>query len=492
MYKTSQNSASISILNNNLVLPAILILAAFLRTVFIGNHSFWVDELFTLQYAIANFPDMMQKIVSDGAHPPTYYILLHYWVSLFGDSEASLRTPSAIFSVLSVYFTYKIGELLFDRKVAVIAALLLTLSEYSIYYAQEARMYSLLAFTSVLSVYFLLKLLKQQNLWTVFNYVWSSTLLVYVHVYGLFIIVAQNIYILLSLYIFCDKDVGIHLKKWVLTQGCIILLSLPWLGFVIHRALRMAEEGFWVKTPTLHTVIQSFAALSGTYKGLPVWVLLMLLGIFSVVIIKLPFGRKLLTDKLALHEGRHVFLLSLLLFTPIIIPYVASQFLSPMYTTRGTIAGHFAFYLLVAIGILHLRWRSLRFAALGIVLALSLKQISSQNYVHSKTPQFKEIVDYLAMNMAETDAVVLCDQQHFIWPFKHYAKKQGLTSKITLIRNSQVLPVQLEADRLWLIRRTDRENPCQQLPPAISKNYIKADMKGKSFRHLDLTLLINM
>ena len=57
-------------------------------------------------------------------------------------------------------------------------------------------MYSLLAFTSVLSVYFLLRFLNKKTPWSLINYVWSSTLLVYTHLYGLFVLFAENLYIL--------------------------------------------------------------------------------------------------------------------------------------------------------------------------------------------------------------------------------------------------------------------------------------------------------
>ena len=146
-----------------LILIAIMALAAFLRIFLIGNHGLWLDELFSLRFAENNLQELIRNVALFDNHPPTYYILLHHWILLFGDSEVSLRIPSAIFSVLSVLFTYKVGNILFDRRVAAIAALLLALSGFSIYYAQEARMYSLLAFTSVLSVYFLLKHLNKNT-----------------------------------------------------------------------------------------------------------------------------------------------------------------------------------------------------------------------------------------------------------------------------------------------------------------------------------------
>ena len=125
-----QRYASGSTLKTSLMLSFILFLAAVLRIIFIGNHSLWLDELFSLRFSEFNLPELIREVAASDNHPPTYYIVLHYWVLFFGDSEASLRAPSALFSLLSVYFTYKVGELLFNKRVAALAALLLAVSEF--------------------------------------------------------------------------------------------------------------------------------------------------------------------------------------------------------------------------------------------------------------------------------------------------------------------------------------------------------------------------
>jgi len=488
MNKSSQSLGSGPVLNSKLLLLAILILAVVLRIIFIGTHSFWLDELYSLKFAENDLLDLIQEVAGFDNHPPTYYILLHYWISLFGDSEASLRTPSAIFGFLSVYFTYKVGELLFDKRVAAIAGFLLAVSEFSIYYSQEARMYSFLAFASVLSVYCLLKLLRQQTTWTLFNYVWSSTLLVYTHSYGLFIIVAENIYILAAIYAFNNKTVGIQIKHWVSAQTMIFLLSLPWLGMLVNRILNIGNEGFWVEKPTLSSIVTTFATFSGTFRGLAIWVLLMLLGMLCVFIVKTATGRNFINEQLAFDEGRHIFLLFLLLFTPIVLPYIISQFVTPIYSIRSAIAGHFAFYLLVANGIMHIRWKSIRFAALTIILALSLKALITQDYVHHNATEFKKAVEYLDKNTSKNDLVMICSHPHLDWPFKYYAEKQKFSPKILEVGDGIILPEQLGANKLWLVRRTDRTNNCQQFLHAIENQYARIDSKEHLYKNLYLTV----
>jgi hypothetical protein len=63
---------------------------------------------------------------------------------LAGDSAFSARFPTAIAGALAVPVMYKIGTLLFDRSVGLLAALILALCAYHIRYAQEVRAYGLI------------------------------------------------------------------------------------------------------------------------------------------------------------------------------------------------------------------------------------------------------------------------------------------------------------------------------------------------------------
>lgn len=109
------------------------------------NQSLWLDEATTALVAKMPLTDIFTKFLPADFHPPFYYLLMKGWVGVFGSSEISLRIPSVIFGVATVYFIYLIAKKLFDRKVAVIASALAASSGLLIYYSQEARMYSLAA-----------------------------------------------------------------------------------------------------------------------------------------------------------------------------------------------------------------------------------------------------------------------------------------------------------------------------------------------------------
>src|SRR5262249_49597411 len=62
-----------------------------------------------------------------------------------GDSEFALRSLSALAGLLTIACVYALGRALFSRGAGMIAALLVAVNAFSVYYGQEARMYAALA-----------------------------------------------------------------------------------------------------------------------------------------------------------------------------------------------------------------------------------------------------------------------------------------------------------------------------------------------------------
>ena len=66
------------------------------------NQSLWLDEATTALVARMPIADFFTKFMPADFHPPLYYIVVHFWVRLFGASEISLRIPSIIFGILTI------------------------------------------------------------------------------------------------------------------------------------------------------------------------------------------------------------------------------------------------------------------------------------------------------------------------------------------------------------------------------------------------------
>ena len=132
-----------------------------LRVYHLDAQSFWYDEGNSARIAERS----LQLIIAGAAgdiHPPLYYIVLHYWRALFGETEFALRMLSVLCGVGLVIFTYLLARRFFNPRVGLIAAALVACSPFAVYYSQEARMYVMLAFEAVVSTWALTGILDSR------------------------------------------------------------------------------------------------------------------------------------------------------------------------------------------------------------------------------------------------------------------------------------------------------------------------------------------
>jgi mannosyltransferase len=141
-----------------LAIAAAVVVGIVLR--FWTKSDLWSDEALTAN--IANLPlhDLQPALKQDGS-PPLFYLLLHFWMRVFGSGDLTIRAMSALFSLATIPLVWfagrrldlrrdRLGAPAVDRStVAWAAVLLLVSSPFAIRYATEARMYSLVMLLAV-------------------------------------------------------------------------------------------------------------------------------------------------------------------------------------------------------------------------------------------------------------------------------------------------------------------------------------------------------
>ncbi|MAT98335.1 MAG: hypothetical protein CL608_14415 [Anaerolineaceae bacterium] len=137
----------------------ITLLGGGLRVLLLGNKGMWLDETFSVWLANHNVVDLLQWGVKIDQHPPLYYLLLHYWIAFKGVTPYYVRLFSVLFGVGTIPIIYLIGKRLSGAVVGLAAAASLAFSPFHIYFAQEARMYTLLTFNAAVAIYGLVWLL---------------------------------------------------------------------------------------------------------------------------------------------------------------------------------------------------------------------------------------------------------------------------------------------------------------------------------------------
>jgi uncharacterized membrane protein len=247
-----------------IALLGIVLIGAFLRVYHLGTQSIWLDEAFSVALAKMTLPQMVQATAAD-VHPPFYYFLLHYWIIVFGTSESAVRLLSALFGILAIPMIYVVGRRLFNKEVGLVGALILALSSFNVYYSQETRMYSLMALLALLSMYFFLRFLQRSTLAVSAGYVLSTTLLVYTHNYGWFVVIAQNVYVVTLL--FLSRNRTYSLKRWAELQAIVVVLFVPWMVVLVNQILRREAKAALLAPPTIYTIIGTFSSYSGEFTS---------------------------------------------------------------------------------------------------------------------------------------------------------------------------------------------------------------------------------
>ncbi len=121
---------------------------------FTTRSDMWLDEALTVNIAHLPVSQIPQWLRHDGA-PPLYYLLLHYWMKVFGTSDLAARSMSGIFGVAALPLAWFCGKRIGGRATAWIAVVVLSVNTYAIIYSTSARMYSMeifLVFAGILAV----------------------------------------------------------------------------------------------------------------------------------------------------------------------------------------------------------------------------------------------------------------------------------------------------------------------------------------------------
>jgi uncharacterized membrane protein len=351
-------------------------------------------------------------------HPPLFHILLRGWILLFGSSEISVRIPSVILGVATVYITYLIGRKLFENKTALVAATLLATAPLHIYYSQEARMYMLAAFLTSLSVYFFISILKKDNFWFWTGFIISTAFMLYSDYLPYLMIPIYLFYLI----IFRKRITVSTLRTFIPAFIIIFIAIIPWL--VIFPKQFQTGLSAAAASPAWAQVVGS-----PSFKN------------FFITFVKFTIGRisndnNLVYALLFTPAGIFVaflFLLSLFrisklrsflwfwFFSPIILAFALSFFV-PIFAYFRFIFILGAFYLIWASAINTINWTPLVRSLLVLALAINLTSVS----FYYLNPKFHRENWRAATSFVHTNStpktIVLFESDYTVGPFDYYNK----------------------------------------------------------------------
>lgn len=201
------------------------------------TQTFWRDEAFSYFMAKKSLIEILFLTAKD-FNPPLYYFVLHYWMKIFGSSEIALRSLSLIFFWGIVYVAFLFLKDIFklkERK-SLFYLLFFIVNPLLIYYAFEARMYSMLAFLATLSYYLFYKKNYRLYFITTLSGLFTSYFMI-------FVIVSQLLFLFINKH-FNFKKSAIYI---------ILIIFFPWVIFFLFQ--NGLSGGFWLKKPQFHHLL---------------------------------------------------------------------------------------------------------------------------------------------------------------------------------------------------------------------------------------------
>jgi len=237
-----------------LILVCIVALAAALRWYQIGLGSLWIDEGNSITLARMPWGRFVETLWRYEANQALYYGLLRSWMRV-GDSEAVVRSLSAVFGTAAVAALYWLGRRLFGARVGLLAAALLAVNMFYIWFSQEARSYALVVLLTVLSLLLFVEAMEHPRRWGVWSgYAITSVLAVYAHFFAALVLAAQW----LAPGPRRLRDVG---PRRLALVGLTLALPLaPMAAFILWRDQGQID---WIPPTTAGGFLLTLVALSG-------------------------------------------------------------------------------------------------------------------------------------------------------------------------------------------------------------------------------------
>ncbi len=394
----------------------LVLLAAFAARMFrLGVDSLWYDETVSVFLARQDLVALTRHTAGD-IHPPLYYYLLHFWGAVVGWSEFSAAFLSLIFGILLVALVYRVGRDWLGGNVALIAAFLVAISPYNLWYSQEVRMYTLGAALGLASVYFLIRMLRGPAHETSRNFVLYaivSALGMYTLYYFAFLLVFEALAALV--WLARSKSQIPKLKSqiwtWVGSQAAIVALYASWIPVAFRQAIDPPVPPWRSFTPFGDVLVQSFSALALGQSVDPAAVVPVL--IVAAIVLVAGLG------------SRYGMLLLGYTLVPLLLIYGLSIW-KPLYHVRYAFIYSPAFYLLLALGITRVADLAAPYMARAKQVALVLLTLacaySAYNFWFD--PQYREddlrgAVQRLANEWHPGDAILL-DAGYTYTAFDYY------------------------------------------------------------------------
>jgi hypothetical protein len=210
-----------------LSLGALTVLGFVLRVVGV-NQSLFGDERYTYAIDTENgLRGVWHQVYTTSITPPLHYFLAWPFVQFGGDRTVLIRVPSLVLGTAMIPLIFVIGRRVAGSRIGLLAAGILVLSPFAIFYSTEARAYETMTFLVTLSTVALLWATdgKGRGWWVV--YAIASCAAVWAHYTAVFVLLAQAVW---ALWTRPESR-----RALLIAEAAVVVGYLPWLPGYLHQ-----------------------------------------------------------------------------------------------------------------------------------------------------------------------------------------------------------------------------------------------------------------
>ncbi len=423
------------------LLVFLIAVSAVLRTHFITGQ-FWEDEAITTGIASHSLSAIPGVLRHDGS-PPLFYLLLHIWMSIFGSSEAATHSLSLVFGLLCIPAGMWAAWSLFGRRAGVYMAILCAFSTFLTAYAQESRMYELMALLGILATAAFLHGFLYRRRRYLIMFAICEALMLYTHAWGIFF-GAGSVIALIPIWLMSEDRRGL-VRDAVFTYVGAGVLFLPWVPNFIYQATHTGAP--WAPPPRFGAPVLISRDLMGGDRITVALVLAAVIGLATL------FTRRYRRTT----ESTMAWALVTLPVSTLLLAWLASQ-VTPAFVSRYFAPILAALLLLAA-------WGAARAGIVGLVaIALSLLFVV---HIASYSPQNKSDMRDIGGEMTgllHSNAVVVNaqpDSTPLAWYYLPAAVHDYQTT-IGPVKDPSYM------DWVYALKRLQHASPQALLPPLVA------------------------
>ncbi len=376
--------------------------------VYLFSQSIRLDEAQTIWVATKPLETMLLLVGGD-VHVPLYFVIMHFWMQVWGTDVTIVRIPSFVFFLLTLLVIYILGREASNKNTSLLSVVLFSLSPFVLWYSFEARMYTQFVFFSSLSHLFFLRLVRSGGGKGALGFFLATLGGMYTHYFFLSIPLSQGVYLLFWSILKSPVRTSILdsfllqikvLRKFLIIILLDIVLLLPWIVYVATLG-RISDSTPLIPPPNTFNFFQTFAFFLFGFQSVLAQGLIVALWPMLLLLLFLIFThrKKFQTHNLGYFE--------LVTFFPILLFFVAS-FVKPVFLARYLIFTVPTLFFLVA-NVLLVFPSKISKVLISITLVFIIGFLLYQN-ISPSTPvkeNYRGVSQFLNSQVSPSDIVVV-------------------------------------------------------------------------------------